>query len=396
MRRVLMADRWNTVCVAVKPVPVTGSVLAWARADVGMSVRELADALDVTPATILRWESEETHPTTGQFKRLSKVLGRPENFFFLTRPPKAAPAVAAFRTKYGQGEWLAPDPKISQQLRLAQRVQTVSAWISRKLGDSRPVVPEAAIYHAPEKVAASLSSWMSWTLDIQTGNSDARTSQMLRQRLQERGLTVLHLSFDEDTAVRGFSLPHATAPLMAINTKEHYRARLFSYVHELAHLALHDDSLCFVRNDEGVERWCNEVAAAFLIPEHDFRRHVSDKFGSQKVSTLDQVSMLRGRYKASLLAVALRLEKLDLAVPGLYSSVSRILEKRSKGGRPDPDRPQTRARIRLQTYGSHYVSSLLEAAESEILPETQVLDILKVSRSELADLRMLSQSGAEG
>ncbi|WP_157977512.1 XRE family transcriptional regulator [Streptomyces triticisoli] len=382
--------------MAVKPVPVTGSVLAWARADVGMSVSTLAAALGVAPATIEQWESEEAHPSTGQFKRLSKVLGRPENFFFLARPPKTRTANAAFRTMYGKGEWLAPDPKISQQLRLAQRVQTVSAWLSRKLDDLNPAIPEANVHCAPEKVAALLATWIDWTLEIQTSNTEARTSQILRQRLQERGLTVLHLPFDEDTAVRGFSLPHPVAPLMAINTKEHYRARLFSYVHELAHLALHDDSLCLVRNDEGVERWCNEVAASFLIPEQDFRKYVAEKFGSEKVSTLDQVSALRGRYKVSLLAVALRLEKLGLARPGLYSSVSRTLEKRAKGGRPDPDRPQNRARVRLQTYGRHYVGSLLEAAESDILPETQVLDILKVSRSELADLRVLSQSGAEG
>ncbi|MFF8478748.1 ImmA/IrrE family metallo-endopeptidase [Streptomyces sp. NPDC015414] len=376
---------------------MTGSVLAWARADVGMSVRGLAEALDVAPATVEQWESEDAHPSTGQFKRLSKVLGRPENFFFLTRPPKKADtANAAFRTAYGKGEWLAPDPKISQQLRLARRVQTVSAWLGRKLGDPNPSVPAVIIRDAPEKVADLLATWINWSLEIQTNNTEARTSQILRQLLQDRGLTVLHLPLNEDTAVRGFSLPHPVAPLMAINTKENYRARLFSYVHELAHLALHDDSVCLVQNDEGTERWCNEVAASFLVPEDDLRKYVAEKFGSEKISTLDQVSALRGRYKVSLLAVALRLERLGLGRPGLYASVSRTLEKRAKGGRPDPDRPQNRARVRLQTYGRHYVGSLLEAAESDILPETQVLDILKVSRSELADLRVLSRSGAEG
>jgi Zn-dependent peptidase ImmA (M78 family) len=361
-----------------------------------MTVRALAEALDVAAITVAQWESEEAHPSTSQFKRISKVLGRPESFFFLARPPKASTVKAAFRTVYNGGEWLAPDPKISQQLRLAQRVQTVASWVSRKLGEPGVSIPDAKLQHAPEKVADLLTVWVNWTLDIQVANTDARTSQILRQRLQEHGITVLHLPFDEDTAVRGFSLPHPVAPVMAINTKEHYRARLFSYVHELAHLALHDDSLCLVRNDEGIERWCNEVAAAFLIPEQDFRKHVAERFGFEKVFTLDQVSALRGRYKVSLLAVALRLERLGLARPGLYSSVSRILEKRAKGGRPDPDRPQNRARVRLQTYGRHYIGSLLEAAESEILPETQVLEILKVSRSELDDLRVLSQSGAEG
>ncbi|WNE97579.1 XRE family transcriptional regulator [Streptomyces luomodiensis] len=382
--------------MAVKPVPLTGSVLAWARADAGLSLGALAEALGASTAAVAEWEAEKTYPSTGQFRQLAKILGRPESFFFLARPPKTSPAAAAFRTNYGQGEWLSPDPKISQQLRLAQRVQAVVSWISEKLPEASPVIPQADTRQSAEKVAKSLSEWLSWTLQIQTQNTDARTSQILRQRLQDCGLTVLHLSFDAETSVRGFSLPHPIAPVMAINTKEHYRARLFSYIHELAHLAIHDDSLCLVRNDEGVERWCNEVAASFLIPEADFRRYVGEKFGAEKISSLGQVSALRGRYKVSLLAVALRLEKLGLASPGLYSSVSRSLEKRGNGGRPDPDRPQNRARVRLQTYGQHYVGSLLEAAESRILPETQVLDILNVSRSELADLRVLSQSGVEG
>jgi hypothetical protein len=39
---------------------------------------------------------------------------------------------------------------------------------------------------------------------------------------------------------------------------------------------------------------------------------------------------------------------------------------------------------------------LLEANDSGIMPEVQVLDLLKVSRKELEDLRMFAASGAEG
>ena len=113
-------------------------------------------------------------------------------------------------------------------------------------------------------------------------------------------------------------------------------------------------------------------------------------------STIEQVSSIRTRYKVSRLACAIRLEALHLAEPGLVNLVASVSEPKRPGGRFDPDRIQTRPRIRLQQYGRGYVNMLLDASDTGVLPEIRVLDLLKLSRKELADLRAFAASGAEG
>ena len=75
--------------------------------------------------------------------------------------------------------------------------------------------------------------------------------------------------------MRGFSIAEWPFPVIAVNGSDFYRPRLFTLLHELAHLGLRDGGLCDLHestsrfrdaNDE-IERFCNQVAAAVLMPE---------------------------------------------------------------------------------------------------------------------------------
>ena len=59
-------------------------------------------------------------------------------------------------------------------------------------------------------------------------------------------------------------------------------------------------------------------AGALLMPPDDFREHVRKRIGKEPVSTVEQVSSIRARYKVSLQACAIRLKSLHLAAPGLF------------------------------------------------------------------------------
>jgi Zn-dependent peptidase ImmA (M78 family) len=73
---------------------------------------------------------------------------------------------------------------------------------------------------------------------------------------------------------RGFSIAHFPLPLIALNAKDAPNGRLFTLMHELAHLALHEGGICdwtperrLEPNSRRVESFCNAVAAAILLPE---------------------------------------------------------------------------------------------------------------------------------
>jgi Zn-dependent peptidase ImmA (M78 family) len=382
--------------MAARPVPLTGGVLEWAMKDVGVSSAELAAAVGVPEAAIQAWTTEDDRPTTTQFRRLVKRLHRPESFFFLPEPPNTEPVSVAYRTHVGEGDGQ-PGAESVEALRLAERVQRITAWVRARTHIDARDVPQLAESQNPELAARILRRWLGWQLTDQVSPvTESNAARAMRQRLQDFGLLVLHLSLDED-AVRGFSLPHAGTPVIVVNTKDSYRARLFLYVHELAHLSIQDESVCLTRQNKGTERWCNRVAASVLLPAEEFRQYVQRRFGSRLVSTTAEVGSLSNYFNVSLRAIAIRLIDLDLSVASLYETVDReAFHGKRKGGRYNPDRVQTKPRVRLQQYGRGYVNMLTDAEEAGVLARPQVLELLRLSTSELTSIREMSASGVEG
>ncbi len=374
-------------------VPLTSSVLAWAVAESGRTPGEIADHLDVHTSDLQAWIAEEKQPNKTQLSKLARLLGRPESFFFLPQPPTAATVQATFRTYNGAGAPTRPTAGTAQALQLARRAQKVAAWIHERL-DSAPVaVPTAKRREDPEKVGARLRAWLGWSVQNQTAETSTDTSaaKALRGALQDQGLLVLHLTLDEGVT-RGFSLAHELAPLVAVNTRDHVRARLFSYGHELAHLALRDNSVCLSRSDQAVERFCNQVSAALLMPEEEFSTFVKTKLAGRVRDRANAVKV-RNHFRVSLPAAAIRAETLGLASAGLYESVVADVEIKGRGGRYEPGNERTRPRVRVDQYGQAFVSTLLEAEDAGVLRRPQLLSLLRVSDGELHAVRELTAVG---
>lgn len=376
-------------------MPITGDVLRWACDAAGLSPREVAAALDVTPGVVNQWMFEKTEPNLGQVRKIAKLVGRPPSFFFLPKPPKIIEHNVSFRTYAGyEGDRIPPETY--DALELAKRIQRTAAWVHERTEDDAVIrVPRAdAQKDDPEKVGAKLRVWLSWPLSAQTAavSTDASASRQLRTALEAQGLLVLALSLDEDVT-RGFSLAHANAPLICVNTRDHHRARLFSYAHELAHLTLDDPAVCLTRSNRGIERFCNRVAAALLMPERQFRDYVKKRIGGQ-LRTTAHVTTVRNHFRVSLLAAAIRADALGLAGTGLVEAVIRETEQKGRGGSYQPGNERTRPRVRVDQYGQSFVTTILQAEDEGVLRRGQVLELLRISDAELGTVRELARAGA--
>src|SRR5262249_55949934 len=67
-------------------------------------------------------------------------------------------------------------------------------------------------------------------------------------------------------AFRGFALADSYAPFIVINDQDAKPAWSFTLLHELAHLWLGASGVSGGPPESGIERYCNDVAAAFLLP----------------------------------------------------------------------------------------------------------------------------------
>jgi Zn-dependent peptidase ImmA (M78 family)/transcriptional regulator with XRE-family HTH domain len=381
--------------MAATEAHITGDVLRWALDDAGLSREEAADRLSVAKQLVDAWISEDRRPSKTHLDALAKLINRPPSFLFLPRPPARQPLVASFRTRPVGGNDISTET--AEGLRLAERVQKIVRWIRTEADEPSPQLPIATITDDPELVGNDLRYWLGWSFHEQTraGTTDASVSQALRSSLQDSGLLALNLTLDP-YVVRGFSLPNPIAPLVAVNTRDPHRARIFSYVHELGHLSIKSDSVCLTSENDGMEAWCNKVAAATLLPRPEFTQFVQSRFPRGTVSTTEQVSSLRNHLHLSMRAIAIRLEALGLGAPGLYRLVDKEAEFKRKGGQPDPERVRTKPRVRLHQLGRGYVNSLTDAEDGGVLRRTQVLDLLRISDAELSSIRMMAASGAEG
>lgn len=378
-------------------MPITGSVLDWALDQKNLSRQEAAERIDVARSDLENWISEEAAPNKGQFNRLVKLLDCTPSFLFLPRPPSSARAPRVEFRRHADSPQTEIPEETAQAVGVAERTLRVARWLADRTSEVEPghsPVPRADRKENAEDVADRLREWLGWTVEEQTAPkvTETQTAKAMRDALQRRGVIVLHLTMDAKVT-RGFSLHSGDLGLIAVNTRDHVRARLFSYAHELAHLALRDDSVCLTRNDSGVEAFCNRVAAALLMPAASFRRFVSDRLKG-RVETRENAITVRNYFGVSLQAAAIRADTLKVAAENLLDNLVTEDEPKSKGGRYDPNNVRNRPRIRVDQYGSGFVTALLDAEHSGTLRRNHVLDLLRLSDQELESARQLAVAGA--
>ena len=368
------------------PQPIVGKVLAWAIAEAGLTPAALDEELGADGA-VESWIAEKKpYPNQGQLDAIARTLGRPPSFFFLPEPPRTPGQFASYRVFAGTDT--KPGRRTASGLQQARTAQRATEWIRQRTGSSTPEVPKLTKSADIEEAAERLSDWLGWQLKIQTAYaSDGRElAQRVRRHLEDRGVIVMHLTLDEGVT-RGFSLPSKTAPLIAVNTSDDYRPRVFSYFHELVHLALRSGAVCDVhQEDDKEEKFCNRVAAAILMPRDDFIA-TARKLG-HLARTVADVAFIRSRYRVSLRAAAIRAETLGVGVPGLFDTVDQEAEAKGSGGGGGGGRKKPT--LRVDTYGAAFVKVVNQGVLGGVLRDVQAAQLMRMSAREWADARELA------
>ncbi len=290
-------------------------ILRWARERSGVTIEELVRSFPKFPG----WETGAVSPTLHQLERFAKKTYTPLGFFFLERRPEDRLPIPDFRTVRDRPV-MRPSPNLLEVVHAMQRRQEwMREFLLAEREDPLPFVGTLTLATPVVEAAAAIRRGLQlqpdWASRRRTW-SDAFIA--LRDAAEGAGVLVVangivrnntHRKLDVEE-FRGFVLNDRHAPLIFVNAADYKSAQMFTLAHELAHVWLGEDGVFNLRtaepSDNEIERFCNRVAAEFLVPEDELRR----LWGTLQ-TLADPFNEVAREFRVSVLVAARRL--LDLA-----------------------------------------------------------------------------------
>lgn len=294
-------------------VAVTPSVLRWATSRAGLDLYALHEKFPKLEA----WIHGDKEPTFRQLEGLAKATRTPIGLFLLDEPPVDELLVRDFRTMR-PGQLPAPSPDLLDTIADCERRQDwYRNYLIEEGHEQLAFVGSATIEDDPVAIAAEMHVELEFGLDDRSGRwADALVALIDRAELagvlvMVSGVVGSNTSRKLDPKeFRGFALIDPFAPVVFVNGTDTKAAQIFTLAHELAHVWLGEGGVDDVdptsQNTSTVERWCNAVAAEFLVPEAMLKDTLNPN-ASDLTAELDRLARM---YKVSTLVILRRLREL--------------------------------------------------------------------------------------
>lgn len=271
--------------LAMSTANINPQMLTWARERLGLSVPEFAKKLVQKEDKLTAWEGQEAKPTFKQAINFAKKAHIPFAYLFLQEPPVEQLLLADLRTLGSQqpGKYsveLNDTIKLMQGRQLWYREFLLAEGASKLdfVGNFQNNLDVNAIVEdIHNKLGLStLSRTGNWEDYYRTLVNKIEALGVLVMRQGFFGHHTRPLRVEE---FRGFALVDDYAPLIFINHADAPGPRLFTLIHELAHIWIGVSGVSDLNTsaEKESEKICNAVAAELLVPEIEFKKSwVSD------------------------------------------------------------------------------------------------------------------------
>jgi Zn-dependent peptidase ImmA (M78 family) len=326
---------------------VNPAQLVWARETAGLTREQAASLLKLnasrgkTGAERLAAIEEGEEPTRPQLLAMVKVYRRPLLTFYMAKPPERSERGEDFRTLAAGQRELVMEALLDALLRDIRARQTLVRNILEEDEEAALasfVGSMAMEQGVPAVVDAIRGSLRVTTADLRGEKTAESIFARLRKAVEAQGVFVLlvgdlgshHTALDVRT-FRGFAIADRIAPFIVINDKDAKTAWSFTLLHEMAHLWLGASGIS--GGDlagSPIERFCNEVASAFLLSREELLQ-LSPDLANQPRDP-DAVMKLVIRFadarRLSPNLVAYRAFRAGFITPSLWVAVSGRLDQR--------------------------------------------------------------------
>jgi Zn-dependent peptidase ImmA (M78 family)/DNA-binding XRE family transcriptional regulator len=264
---------------------ITPALLTWGINRSGLDRAEIAKALHIQPNILEAWEKGYSSPQINKALELAKVLHLPFGYFYLRQPPAIEIPLPDFRT-LKDAQYRKPSINFLDALFQAMAQQDwYKTYLQEQGAQQLPFLGRFTVKDNPETVAQDIIETLGLnnTLRRNAGNWSNYLTK-LSQRAEEVGIIVMRravvgssnrrkLSRDE---FQGFTISDPIAPLIVINGQDFEAAKIFSLLHELAHVWIGESGISNAEQNLNkpqtfaIETFCNSVAANALVPRPEF------------------------------------------------------------------------------------------------------------------------------
>lgn len=289
---------------------VNPELLSWSRIRAGLTEEEVAKGLPVKTEKVLEWEGGIALPTFRQAQKWAALAHIPFGFLFLKEPPDEGFPLPDLRTVGGV-------PPAKPSVNLIDTVKDVirkHEWYLEYLEDhgrtELPFVGRFATSASIQDVVADMRRTLGLGVDAVRSNQDEYLRTLINAA-EAKGILVMrsgivgsntHRKLDV-AEFRGFAISNKYAPIVFINSADAQTARLFTLIHELAHIWIGSSGVSSVsaNSSQRDEIFCNAVAGEFLVPAQAFK----DAWRGD-IPWRDNLPELASRFRVSQLVIARR------------------------------------------------------------------------------------------
>lgn len=181
-----------------------------------------------------------------------------------------------------------------------------------------------------EAAGASVRAALAVTVDEQRSAEDQYAALRLWVgALHEQNIFVAQRRLEDET-VRAFSLRREGRCVVVVDTQDTPYARVFSIVHEYVHVAMRSTGLCDLDDRVAVERFCNAVAAAVLLPQTSLADERARRWGLDAEEDDTHLRDLSRREHVSQAVSLIRLRDVGIVSQTAFDALDqRRLQRRS-------------------------------------------------------------------
>ena len=291
----------------IQRIDIRPEMLAWAIERAGHDVAKyLCEHPDVDA-----WYKQEKQPTGRQLEEFAKRIHIPYGYLFLKQPSQEEVPIPMFRGNSGNGDF---NLNVYDTVLSVQRRQE---WLTEYLTENEYdvckcvgiITLQTPIFDAVHALRQLLQLNNDWAF-AKRNSSDAVNS--LTEHIEELGIAVCFNSGVDNNnrreipveECRGFALVNEIAPFIFINNKDSKTAQLFTLIHETAHILLGTSAGFGGDLDkihDATERYCDKVAAAFLMPANLVKSGWRGICLTAKKFKVSEIAMARRAYELDLI-----------------------------------------------------------------------------------------------